>query len=116
MREGNAQVSRPKPHRIDWRATWELVKAFASTREVVYVFLEYKLQRRLFNAAEEAGASESERAELIQWPRGRYSGRGLVRHSPGHVGHIHVRFTCGPYEPECVALPGPDAEALDASE
>ena len=36
---------------------------------------------------------------------------GLVRHSPGHVAHIHIRMTCGPSEPECVSEADFDIDA-----
>jgi murein endopeptidase len=92
----------PKPWRVDWLATWELLRAFADTDEVSYVFLDYRLQRRAYKAAKAAGVSQEELNRVLQWPRGSRSSRGVVRHSPGHVAHFHVRFTCGPIEVECI--------------
>ena len=34
--------------------------------------------------------------EMIQFPR--FTKYGIVRHSPGHHCHLHVRFSCGPNE------------------
>lgn len=87
--------------RVDWTATWELVRAFATAAEVSVIFLDYTAQRRLYKAAQAAGASEAELDEMLQYPRGSKANLGLIRHSPGHDGHIHVRFPCGPAEPEC---------------
>lgn len=92
----------PKPWRVDWLATWELLRGFADTGEVVYVFLDYKLQRRAYKAAKAAGVSQEELNRVLQWPRGSRSSLAVVRHSPGHVAHFHVRFTCGPIEVECI--------------
>jgi len=92
----------PKPWRVDWLATWELLRAFADTGEVVYIFLDYRLQRRVYKAAKAAGVSQEVLDRVLQWPRGSRSSRGVVRHSHGHVAHFHVRFRCGPIEVECI--------------
>lgn len=91
-----------KPSRIDWHTTWTLVRALAET-DVEVIFVDYRMQRRLYKAAKASGASEEERARLIQYPRGSHARLGLVRHEPGHDKHMHVRFGCGPCEVECVA-------------
>ena len=88
--------------RVDWRATWDLVKALAQT-DIVVVFLDYKRQKNLYRAAQAAGAT-TEELKLLQYPRGSYSGVGLVRHYAGHEQHMHARFGCGPCETECVTL------------
>lgn len=87
--------------RVQWDAVWQLVLAFSEV-DVMVIFLDYKAQRRLYRAAKAAGASEDELDALIQYPRGSRASRGLVRHSSGHEQHLHVRFGCGPFEPECV--------------
>jgi murein endopeptidase len=47
------------------------------------------------------GATDEELAKSIQWPRGRFAS-GIVAHSTGHTGHIHVRFRCATTDPACV--------------
>ena len=96
------QGLKPTPRRVDWRATWELVDAFASSSLVNVIFLDYSRQRRLYKAAKKMGASEEQLDAMLQFPRGSKAALGLIRHSPGHDGHIHVRFPCGPDEPLCV--------------
>ncbi|MCX4244987.1 penicillin-insensitive murein endopeptidase [Paraliomyxa miuraensis] len=91
----------PRGSRVQWDAVWQLVLAFSQVDAMV-IFLDYKAQRRLYRAAKAAGASEAQLGALIQYPRGSKAARGLVRHSSGHEQHLHVRFGCGPYEPECV--------------
>jgi murein endopeptidase/LysM repeat protein len=95
------QALNPTPRRIAWDVTWELVTAFAQAQRVQIIFLDYASQRRLYKAAKAAGASEEELDTMLQFPRGSGASLGLIRHSPGHEGHIHVRFGCGPSEPEC---------------
>lgn len=88
--------------RVDWAVTWDLVRALAET-DVEVIFLDYDAQKRLYRAAKELGAKREELSSTLQYPRGRAAVRGLVRHADGHAQHIHVRFSCGPYETECVA-------------
>ena len=92
----------PTARRTDWKATWELIRAFAQSDAVQVIFLDYAMQKRVHKAALAAGASEAELAKLLQWPRGSASNEALVRHEPGHEHHIHVRYSCGPAEPECI--------------
>ena len=100
-----------KPGRVDWMALWRLIEAFDATGAVVIIFLDYEMQELLFKAAAEEGVSEERRGELLQYPHGNKANLGLVRHSPGHVAHIHIRMTCGPSEPECVSEADFDIDA-----
>ena len=77
--------------RAQWSAVWDLVMAFSEVDATV-IFLDQRAQRRLFRAAKERGATPEQLALA----------RRLVQHSPGHEDHLHVRFGCGPYEPECI--------------
>lgn len=91
----------PTPRRVDWVATWALVDAFTQADSVEAVFLDYGGQRRLYKAADALGVDPATLEATLQYPRGSAANLGRVRHVPGHEGHIHVRFRCGPAEPEC---------------
>jgi murein endopeptidase len=97
------------PRRVDWLAVWHLVGALADTGAVAAVFLDYEAQKLIDKAARKSGASAEERRRVLQYPHGAKAG-GLVRHSPGHEAHMHIRFTCGALEPECV---GSDQDPAD---
>lgn len=101
LREGLADKTTPTPRRVDWAAVYALVRAFAASGAVTRIFLDYRLQNRLYKAAKEAGADRRTLRRMIQFPRGPGTNRGLVRHSPGHDIHVHVRFACADYESEC---------------
>lgn len=92
---------KPLPAEIDWFATWALIRALIEGDDVAHIFLEYELQQKVHHAATLMGATEEELARFIQWPRGRFAS-GIVAHSDGHTGHIHVRFRCSPLDTECV--------------
>ncbi len=101
LREELKQTLTPLGRRVDWWALWQLIVALDETGYLGRIFLDYKMQKRLYKAAKEHGISKAERRRIIQFPMGRGSGRGLVRHSPGHDRHFHARFRCADYETEC---------------
>lgn len=98
---GGEKPRRPLFAEVDWYAVWGLVRALIKTGAVQYVFLDWRYQEFVYRAAVEMGATEDELDEWIQWPRPRVSSKGIFRHSLDHLSHIHVRFLCAPWEPDC---------------
>lgn len=111
---GAVSTHDPHPDEIDWYAAWGFVQALHDLGTVKVIFLDIKLQRRLYEAARVLGVSHDTLREMVQWtPK---SGREpIVRHSRGHTGHFHIRFVCGPDEPRCkkrkLVKPAPKADA-----
>jgi len=101
LNAGGEKPRRPMFEEVDWYALWGLVRALIRTGAVQYVFLDWRYQRFVYQAAVEMGASQEELDEWIQWPRPRTSSKGVFRHSQDHLSHIHVRFLCAPWEPQC---------------
>ncbi len=69
------------------------------------MFLEHSLQKRLYKAAREAGATKEQLAVWLQWPNTPKSTKGkraVIRHVKGHVVHFHVRIRCAEAEKFCV--------------
>lgn len=97
---GLASRRSPHPDEVDWVATWALVDALLAGGEVSVVFLESKLQRRLYEAARWEGASHERLGELLQALDPDRLGT-VIRHADGHDGHLHVRFRCAPRELDC---------------
>lgn len=81
---------------LDLAATWALVTAFARTAQVddgvEIMFLDYAVQKRLYDWARKRGTPDDDLDALLQYPRGKDSMAGLVRHWPNHADHLHVRF------------------------
>lgn len=77
---------------LDAARTWNLIKAFLDTDGVRYIFMDYNVQKLLYEYAKSKGMSQDNLAELFQYPRGRRRQYGVIRHEPGHVNHFHVRF------------------------
>ncbi|MBC8067806.1 MAG: penicillin-insensitive murein endopeptidase [Deltaproteobacteria bacterium] len=77
---------------LDVPRTWALIKSFVDTDQVTYIFMDYKVQKMLYEHAESKGVSEDTLDELFQYPRGRGRSHGIIRHWRGHSNHFHVRF------------------------
>ncbi len=77
---------------LDAKKTWRLIKAFIDSNEVRYVFMDYKLQKLVYEAAKDLGESDATLNELFQYPRGKGRTHGMIRHWRRHVNHFHVRF------------------------
>jgi penicillin-insensitive murein endopeptidase/LysM domain-containing protein len=81
---------------LDMQATWALLTAFARTTDlddgVSIMFLDYALQRRLYQWAHKRGTPEADLEHLFQYPNGKDAQTGLIRHWPNHADHVHVRF------------------------
>jgi murein endopeptidase len=86
----------PADRSFDLEANWAQLAAFARTAAlddgVKMIFLDYDLQRRLYEFAKQRGTPDRELEFMFQYPRGRDELSGLVRHWPGHDNHFHVRF------------------------
>jgi murein endopeptidase len=91
----------PAADEVDWQAAWALVSSLIDTGEVHAIYLETRLQRRLYEAARQLGAGHEELVDKIQWPRSETGVVAIVRHQKGHDAHIHVRFSCAPDEDRC---------------
>ncbi len=81
---------------VDWLATWGLIEALASMAEVERIHLHTESQRRLHSAVADVSGARLE--QLLQYPRGRLEGVGLVRHGE-MMSHLHVHFACGEEPP-----------------
>ena len=102
LRQTGDALRRPALSEVDWVATARLVRALAETNAVQYIFLDWEKQQALHRGGTLAGWDRASLDRLIQWPN-RSSATAVVRHSAGiHGMEIHVRFKCGPDEPDCV--------------
>lgn len=87
---------------IDYDKTFYLMAALIATGRVDFLFVNYALQPRFVEAARRLGYDDEQISYLFQYPRGRGSRTGLIRHARGHLRHFHVRFACPRGDGECV--------------
>lgn len=75
---------------LDRARTWALVDALVSQNNVEYIFMDRTVQKLLRDHARAQGVPE-ERLQQIFQLRSRHPSP-IVRHTWGHVTHMHVRF------------------------
>lgn len=94
--------SRVRPDELDEKRTWTFLRTLLTEHEIVYVFMARALQIRLFEYAESIGEHPAWLAEMFQYgPRGHRNSRAVVRLSPGHHDHMHIRFACTDADLRC---------------
>ncbi len=90
---------------LDLAATWTLVSTFAGMADadhgVERIFLGYEMQKVLYDYAKSRGVSKATLGRMFQYPHGRGSASGIIRHEPAHNDHIHVRFKCPAGDKDC---------------
>ncbi len=90
---------------LHFAATWALLKGFTDLANkpggVEKIFMSYSTQRIIYNMAKRKGVSKAKLDSMFQYPHGRSSSKGIIRHEPGHDEHIHVRFRCPPKDSTC---------------
>ena len=93
-------------HKIDHAPNWTLIEALVSKSRksslVSYIFLDYGVQKDLYQWAKKKGVKQKRLDWIFQYPRGKRAMRGIVRHEPGHADHYHIRFKCAPDDEDCI--------------
>jgi murein endopeptidase len=88
---------------LDLAATWALLHAFARTADspngVQAIFVDYKVQKRLYRWAEDHGVPVDHLDRIFQYPD--RDGTGLIRHVKNHHDHFHIRFKCPENDSGC---------------
>ncbi|MDX2090988.1 MAG: penicillin-insensitive murein endopeptidase [Kofleriaceae bacterium] len=99
MPEGYPDAFADASSDLDLEANWALLAAFVRTMDqdtgVHMIFLDYEVQARLYKFAKKRGTPDADLAAIFQYPRGKDTLAGLVRHWPNHADHFHVRFKPG---------------------
>jgi len=81
---------------LDVARQWALLEYWLRHGQAEMIFVDYRLQAKLYRYAKRRGATKAQLDRWIQYPRGRYEPNGVIRHFPNHEDHLHVRFVC-PY-------------------
>jgi len=87
---GDVKVEGPRS--VNLERTWFVIKAVADSCDIEYMFLDRMVQQRLHGYAMLNGATSEKVALLLQYPGEVTEKRGVVRHWPNHLDHVHVRF------------------------
>jgi murein endopeptidase len=90
-----------RPDELDALREWRLLRHWLDRGQAEFIFIDYALQRPLYEVAKTNGATERQLAEWFQYPRGAEVRAGIIRHIPNHANHVHVRFRCAPRDRAC---------------
>ena len=102
--KGNKEIAgfvRMNASNFDAEKNWHLLEYFIKTGKVQYIFVDYDLQKLLYEQAKKQGYTDSQLKDLIQYPNGRKSYHAIIRHAKGHADHSHVRFVCASTDVNC---------------
>jgi LysM repeat protein len=90
---------------VDFEASWALLTQFTDLASkpdgVDRIFMSYSSQKMFYKLARKHGVAKRKLKKMFQYPEGRSSQSGIIRHVPGHDEHIHVRFKCPPKDKGC---------------
>lgn len=96
---------RADENNLDFAATFKLLERFLATANddggVQMIFLDFDVQGLLYHWALDNGISQRRLDRIFQYPHGRGSSEGIVRHVPNHDNHMHVRFRCQDGDSAC---------------
>lgn len=95
---------RTSPAQLDAERQWALLRHLIARGRVEAIFLDYRLQRPLYEHARAEGASDAELHRWFQYPHGPGSPLGIIRHFRKHDDHLHVRFACHASDTDCESL------------
>jgi len=85
-----------KSSELDVARQWALLEHWLRNGQAEVIFIDYRLQAKLYRYAKRRGVGKAQLDRWIQYPRGKYEPNGVIRHFPNHEDHLHVRFVC-PY-------------------
>jgi len=95
------KFQRANTRTLDVEKNWYVIEQFLETGDVEYIFINYELQKPLYEYARKQGYSEKQLEKIFQYPNGKRSYKATIRHSRGHDGHMHVRFECPDDDKHC---------------
>ncbi|CAN5922166.1 hypothetical protein BH11MYX3_BH11MYX3_09760 [soil metagenome] len=84
-----------------WKLLWELAKTAPDEGGAQIMFLDYEVQGIVYRWAKDHDVSEKRLDRVFQYPHGRDSANGVIRHFPNHDNHVHVRFKCRDRDTSC---------------
>jgi len=83
----------PTLKEIDYERLWFFIDRLEQSGQVAAMYMHPSIQRRLYSfALIQAGAEPSRLKSMFQYPASKGIKRTLIRHSPGHRDHVHIRF------------------------
>ena len=86
---------------LDAEATWAFLEGMLKTGLIDQIYIDHRLQRKLYRSAKRGGLSAARLKEWFSYP---FKRGGVIRHLKGHADHMHVRFKAPSSEAAGAAL------------
>ena len=83
------------------RLTWDLMWSFLDTGRVKNIFVDYDVQKVLYEHLKKRNFTKRYLKKTFQYPRGK-GAEAVIKHVKGHHHHMHVRFFCPKGDKRCV--------------
>ena len=96
----NSMLSTTKKN-MDPRLTWDLIWTFLETGRVKYIFIDYKIQKVLYEHCKKRNFTKRYLKKTFQYPRGK-GADAEIKHVKSHHHHFHLRFFCPKGDKRCV--------------
>jgi hypothetical protein len=94
--------SRTRSHELDLARNWTFLRTLLTQHDITYIFMARRLQERLMAYAESIGEHPAFLDGVFQFgPRHHRNSRAVIRYSPGHDDHMHIRFECTEDDVRC---------------
>ncbi len=106
---------RVDPDDLDAARIWELIEPWLRGGQVDMIFMDYALQRPLYEYARSHGATSDELRHWFQYPSPESQPAGIIRNFPNHRDHMHVRFVCPPTDHQCIGRPWAQSTSADGN-
>jgi murein endopeptidase len=97
----NKTMYRVNGTHVDHRKNWTLLKCLLEEERVVRVYMDTGIQKAMVKFLVKKEIISKELATRLFEAYVGKKGRGLIRHSPHHDTHIHVRLACTVGEKDC---------------
>jgi LysM repeat protein len=85
------QAAEGERRKLDIPRSWALLRSFVDDPNVAVIFVDYRLQKRLYEHAKASGVEQDELDRVFEYPRGGDE-EAILYHWRGHTMHFHVRF------------------------
>ena len=85
---------------LDVEKTWYFLETLLLTERVTLILMDYRLQKVFYGYLETIYPKRILR-HYFQYPRKTGNRRGIIRHAPGHMDHLHIRFKCPKEDDYC---------------
>lgn len=86
---------------LDEDKTWAFLEGMLKTGLIEEVYIDHRLQKKLYRAAQRQGLSAEQLKVWFSYP---FKRGGVIRHLKGHADHMHVRFRAPSSEASGAAL------------